>query len=112
MYLAHIKTIVEECVSSNDYYNWAEEMQAVIEADVLNDTNKFYSDQAFYENLDSTVTDFVEYPGIKDLMEGRAAYLLNYPGMDDAPSIQNVSEYSASDLRTMIFGFQPRFSPV
>ncbi len=98
MYLAHIKTIVEECVSSNDYYNWAEEMQAVIEADVLNDTNKFYSDQAFYENLDSTVTDFVEYPGIKDLMQGRAAYLLNYPGMDDAPSIQNVSEYSASGL--------------
>lgn len=98
MYLSHIKTIVEECISSNDYYSWAEEMQAIVESSVLNDTNKFYSDQAFYQNLDTTVTDFVDYPGIKDLMEGRASYLLGYPGMSQAPVIQYVTEHSASNL--------------
>lgn len=98
MYLAHIKTIVEECINSDDYYDWAEEMQSIIETSVLNDTNKFYSDQAFYDNLDSTVTDFVEYPGIKDLMEGRANYLMNYPGMNHTPIIQNVNEISNSGL--------------
>lgn len=98
MYLSHIKTIVEECISTDDYYGWAEDMQSVIESSVLSDTNKFYSDQAFYDNLDSTVTDFVEYPGIKNLMEGRATYLLNYPGMSHSPVVQNVTEHTNTNL--------------
>ncbi|GAB5419038.1 MAG: hypothetical protein Crog4KO_05460 [Crocinitomicaceae bacterium] len=98
MYLAHIKTIVEESINSGDYYSWAQQMQNIIENSVLNDTNKFYSDAFFYENLDSTVTDFVDYPGIKDLMEGRATYLINYPGMSWSPSISSVTEVSNTGL--------------
>lgn len=98
MYLAHIKTIVEESIATNEYYNWASQMQTIIENSVLNDTNKFYSDQFFYENLDSTVSDFVDYPGIKDLMEGRESYLMNYPGMSQSPDIQSVDEVSISGL--------------
>ncbi len=98
MYLAHIKTIVVESINSGDYYSWAEQMHNTIENSVLNDTNKFYSDAFFYENLDSTVTDFVDYPGIKDLMEDRASYLMNYPGMSMSPTISNVTEISNSGL--------------
>jgi len=98
MYLAHIKTIVEESISSNNYYDWASQMQATIENSVLSDTNKFYSDQFFYDNLDSTVSDFVDYPGIKDLMEGRENYLTSYPGMSQSPNIQYVSEISGTGL--------------
>lgn len=96
MYLAHIKTIVEENIATGDYYTWAEEMQTIAEPSVLNDTNKFYSDADFYQNIDSTVSDFVDYPGIKNLMEGRGAYLLNYPGMTYTPVVQNISELSNS----------------
>lgn len=96
MYLAHIKTIVEEQITSNDCYSKGQYFQSIIDQSVQNDTNKFYTYTQFQENIDSTVTDLVDYPGIKDLMDGRANYLLSYPGMDDSPTISSVYEVSPS----------------
>ena len=39
-------------------------MQSLIDEDVLADVNKFYSYDDFINNLNSTVTDFIDYPGI------------------------------------------------
>ncbi len=96
MYLAHIKTIVEENLTTQDYYDRAMYMQSIVDASVYIDSNKFYGYDDFLTNLDTTVNDLVDYPGIKDLMEGRSSYLLNYAGMDDAPELTDLIENSPS----------------
>lgn len=91
MYLAHLRTIVEENFSNNDYFTRAQSFQATIQDDVIADTNKFYSDLDFATNLSSTVSDLVDYPGIAELMDARAIYLMGQPGFTGAPTISNLS---------------------
>ena len=91
MYLAHIRTIVKENISNQAYLNSAETLHLLIDESVQNDANKFYTYADFQNNLYGTVSDFIDYPGIVDLMEGRAAYLSDYPGFHGAPDIENVS---------------------
>lgn len=95
MYMAHIRTIVEENIDNNAYLNRGQYFQNLIAAHVLADTNKFYSDADFQANLNSTVSDLVDYPGISDLMNDRSSYLSTYPGFQGAPSISNVEVYPA-----------------
>ena len=93
MYLAHIRTIVKENISNQAYLNSAETLHQLIDESVQNDANKFYTYADFQNNLYGTVSDFIDYPGIVDLMEGRAAYLSDYPGFHGAPDIKNVSVF-------------------
>ena len=93
MYLAHIRTIVQENISNQAYLNRAETLHQLIDESVQNDANKFYTYADFQNNLYGTVSDFIDYPGIVDLMEGRAAYLSAYPGFQGAPDIENVSVF-------------------
>jgi len=93
MYLAHIRTIVNENLVSGDYRSKGEVFQELINAAVQNDPNKFYSFQDFVENLTSTVGgsgNMIEYPGISDLMQGRVAYLTNYEGFLGSPEISGI----------------------
>ena len=87
MYLAHIRTIMEENFSNQNYYNRGFYFQALTNLSVLNDTNKFYSWNDFLDNLNSTVSDLIDYPGITNLMSARDSFLINYPGIQGAPSI-------------------------
>jgi hypothetical protein len=91
MYLAHIRTIIEENFLVADFVTRGEALSEFIENSVLADTNKFYSNADFQNNLYTTVTDLVEYPGLIDLMEGRTAYLSSYYGYQGAPSINSIS---------------------
>ena len=91
MYLAHIRTIIEENFLDADFVTRGEALAEFIENSVLADTNKFYSNADFQNNLYTTVTDLVEYPGLVDLMEGRTAYLSSYHGYQGAPSIDSIS---------------------
>ena len=93
MYLAHIRTIVQENISNQAYLTRAETLHQLIDESVQNDANKFYTYADFQNNLYGTVSDFIDYPGIVDLMEGRAAYLSAYPGFQGAPDIENVSVF-------------------
>ena len=95
MYLAHLRTIVEEQFLSGDYYMRAQYLQNLIDSDVAADTNRFYPYADFHTNLDTTVADLIEYPGIYDLIEARAAYLAGYPGFQGAPSLQNRTQIAA-----------------
>ena len=93
MYLAHIRTIVQENISNQAYLNRAETLHQLIDESVQNDAHKFYTYVDFQNNLYGTVSDFIDYPGIVDLMEGRSAYLSGYPGFQGAPDIQGVSVF-------------------
>jgi len=90
MFLAHIRTIVSDHLSSGRYYERAAALQDIIDPWVEEDTNKFYSYQDFKDNLTMTVGGtggMLEYPGLKDLMEARVSYLSSYPGFTGAPSV-------------------------
>jgi spore coat protein CotH len=91
MYIAHMRTIMEENIDNQDYYTRGQAMQALIDVSVQNDTNKFYTYADFQNNLTSTTTDLVDYAGITDLMDARNTYLSSYPGFQGAPDITNIS---------------------
>lgn len=95
MFLAHIRTIVNENFASGEYYIRAQQLHALIDNSVQNDTNKFYSYNDFTNNLDVTVggtNGMILYPGIKDFIEGRTSYLSNYSGFQGAPDINIMSD--------------------
>jgi len=90
-YIAHLRTIIEENFESQSYITLSENLRNLIEEDVLADENKFYTDDDFYDNLNETVTDLVDYPGITDLMAARTEYLQTYPAYQGAPMISNLT---------------------
>ncbi|MCB0763525.1 MAG: CotH kinase family protein [Flavobacteriales bacterium] len=91
MYLAHMRTIVDENFADHSFHDRAEAMRATIRPYVLADPNKFYSDQAFEDNLDVTVSDLIEYPGITELMDARTVYLYDQVGFANRPVISDVA---------------------
>ena len=91
MYIAHIRTIIEEYFVSNDYYEIARRLQSLIDEDVKNDVNKFYTYEDFILNIDTTTSDLIDYPGIRDLMSSRTSYLANYQGYQNAPDLMTES---------------------
>ncbi|MBI5540411.1 MAG: CotH kinase family protein [Bacteroidia bacterium] len=93
MYLAHIRTIVNENFVTGNYYSRAQQLQQLVSNSVQNDFNKFYSYSDFINNIDTTVGGtggMIQYPGIKDFIQGRTTYLSNYSGFQGAPTISNI----------------------
>ncbi len=78
MYLAHCKTILLENFDSDSYAETAQELQALIDASVQADNNKFFTYNNFIANLNADVNagGRSAYPGITTLMDGRNNYLL------------------------------------
>ena len=79
MYLAHIRTIVNENFVNQDYFNRAQYLQTLIDVSVQNDTNKFYSyfdfankrlfpDQVVRNGTKSCIVGY-DTPGIKLMRE-------------------------------------------
>lgn len=95
MYMAHIRTIMEENFVNSVYYTRGMELQALIDTAVQNDTNKFYGYADFQNNLTSTVSDLIDYPGLTQLMDARAIYMSTLPGYAGAPSIDTINPASA-----------------
>jgi len=83
MYLAHIRTILNEQFAQRQYVGRIAEIQSVIRSAVEADPNKFYETSGFDSNVNTTYTDLIQYPGITDLMDERYAYLDNYLGNKD-----------------------------
>lgn len=93
MFIAHMRTIVDENFRDLNWYHRGEYLQSIIDDAVRTDTNKFYSYDFFTENLDSTVGapgSKDEFPGIKDLIEGRVTFLDSYPGFSGYPVISGI----------------------
>lgn len=92
MYLAHIRTIVQEHFANMSYYNESLELHSLIDTCVVNDTNKFYTYDEFLTNLDDVVSLVtVDCPGISQLMDARVEYLSAYPGFSGEPVISNIT---------------------
>lgn len=91
MYLAHMRTIINENIRNNDYYNYGLQVQSLIDSAVQEDTNKFYSYSYFLTNIDTTVGSGISaYPGLKEIMDGRVAYLDTFPGFSNPPVITQI----------------------
>jgi len=99
MYMAHLRTVMEQQIRTNNYYDSAKKYQANIKAHVLADPHKFYTDSDFENNIDSTVSDLIEYPGILDLMERRLNYFDGYDGYHGEAQIRNVEYDTALAVR-------------
>jgi len=92
MFLAHMRTIINENFKNNLYLTRGQELQNMIDSSVQNDSNKFYSYSSFHQNLDTTVSfsGNISFPGLKDFMEARMSYLDTFPGFPGAPVISNI----------------------
>jgi spore coat protein CotH len=92
MYLAHIRTIMQENFINQDYYLRGQYFQNLIDTHVQNDTNKFYLYSDFTTNLTNQVSLVASVcPGITQLMDARSNYLSSYSGYSGEPSISNIS---------------------
>lgn len=87
MYLAHIRTIVEENFLNDSYLQRSEELRMIIDVAVAEDENAFYGYANFVDNLYLDVSDLIDYPGLVNLMEDRTEYLMNYEGISGSPTI-------------------------
>ncbi len=92
MYLAHLRTIINENFLNQNYFARAQYIQNLIDTHVQADTNKFYTYNNFTTNLTNSVSLVASIcPGISELMDARTNYLINYSGYSGAPSIDSVA---------------------
>ncbi len=104
MYVAHIKTIVEENLTTNNYFTDGQALQALIDNDVQNEPSPFYSYAYFTSNLSSAVgTGPNAKYGISQILGGRKSYLqglttYNYV----APTISNITTPTIVNANTTI----------
>ena len=99
MYMAHVRTIVQEIFASGNYLTTANTLRSTIDASVQADPYKFYTYTQYQNSLTTSVTGSgpmgSSIPGIQALMDARSTYFSsnsNYTLV--APTI---SSYSASN---------------
>jgi len=78
MYLAHVKTIVDENLSNNWYYTRAQELQAIIDTEVQTEPNPVYTYANFISNLDNTIAGMSGAYGVAEVMNGREAFITGH----------------------------------
>lgn len=77
MYMAHIRTIVQEIFASSDYVTTANTLRTTIDASVQADPYKFYTYTQFQNGLTTSVTTGGpggSIPGIQQLMDARVTF--------------------------------------
>lgn len=105
MYVAHMRTIVNEQFANSLYQTTAANLHASVDTAVLNDTNGFYSYTQFQNGLTTNYTvGSYTVPGISNLMTARVNYLQATPEfMATPPSITAVvSNTSTPNLNAVV----------
>jgi len=102
VYLAHIRTILNDHFVDSTYLKRAKELQSLIDEHVMRDTNKLYEYEAFKDNLHKTAkADKVSIIGIEELMAERTKYLQNHSLLSkEAPVINKVEHLDFGDMFT------------
>jgi len=72
MYVAHMRTILNEQFANNNYSTRASQLQQLIDTDVNMDPNTFYSYTEFTDNTSTSVANII---GISELMNARTSHL-------------------------------------
>jgi hypothetical protein len=98
MLVAHMRTIVNECIASGNYVNRANQFQALIDTSVQSDNFKFYTYPQFQNGLSTNVSvGSYSVPGISNLMAARSTFLQGTPDFGyTTPSITSVSSSTNS----------------
>ena len=101
MYMAHIRTIIEENFANQNYFSRAQFLHNLIDSSVQNDSIKFYSYSDFTTNItNQVILPTTICPGISQLMNSRTNYLSNYLGYNGEPQITNI----ISSPQTLVLG--------
>ena len=98
MYVAHMKTILQENIGNNAYSTDGLALQTLISAAVNSDVNKFFTFANFNANLNSDVTNGPQsFIGLTNLMNGRYNYLMSLSDFTaTAPAITNITPSNAN----------------
>jgi len=72
MYVAHMRTMLNEQFVNNNYSTRALQLQQLIDSDVNTDPNTFYSYTEFTDNAATSVSNII---GISELMNARVSHL-------------------------------------
>ncbi len=76
MYIAHMRTIAAEMLSSGYYQTLESQLHTLIDSDVAADNNKFFTYSDFQNCMTQDVTNgSYQVPGITNLVAGRMTYL-------------------------------------
>lgn len=80
MYIAHMRAILSEYFTNDNYISSCNTFRSLISTSVQNDQNKFYSVADFQNSLTTSAqVDEFNAAGIVELMSGRKAFLSNLP---------------------------------
>lgn len=97
VYLAHVRTILEEQLISGRYIERGKEIQQSIDTLVQRDTNRLYPYKAFKFNFEHDAeVDGVLIPGIINLMSKRTEYLQAHPLIKAEPPVIQEVEHAAN----------------
>ena len=99
IYLAHLRTIVNEQLKSGKLVSRAQAMMNDIAPLVKQDTMKLYTYADFQNALDQTLVDGPDHViGLRQLMDKRTAWLIKHPLLNKAfPTISDVKHAKAGD---------------
>ena len=99
VYIAHIKTIVNECLASGVWLTEAETLLKNIDPWVKKDSLKLYTYDDFKNSLDKTmVAGPDKIIGLRELMDRRTKYLRRHPALNKvAPTIGAVKHTVKED---------------
>ncbi|MCB0578225.1 MAG: CotH kinase family protein [Phaeodactylibacter sp.] len=100
MYVAHIRTILNDYFVDSTYLRRAEEIQKLITPYVKRDSNRLYAYETFEKNLYETAkADKTSIIGLAELMEPRARYLKEHPLVSkDPPVVAEVKHIDYDDI--------------
>ena len=96
MYVAHMRTILDELFLNNYYTTRALDLQGIINNYIMSDPNTFFSYSDFTSNINNSVGNII---GIEELMNTRTSFLQNLPEFSSVPpTITNISSNPTSVL--------------
>ena len=96
MYVAHMRTILDELFLNNYYTTRALDLQGIINNYIMSDPNTFFSYSDFTSNINNSVGNII---GIEELMNTRTSFLQNLPEFSSTPpTITNISSNPTSVL--------------
>ena len=92
MYVAHMRTILNEQFINSNYSIRALQLQAIIDSSITADPNGFYSYADFLSNIFSSVGANNSIIGITELMNARVVFIQSLPEfLATPPSISNIT---------------------
>ena len=103
MYMAHLRTIVQEIFATGDYLTTANALRTTIDASVQADPYKFYTYTQYQNSLTTSVAGGgpggSSIPGIQALMSARVTYFSTNANYNlSAPSIGSIATSTASPI--------------